>query len=334
MTNYIFTSTPESSKLAERISDQLRTANSVITYQPNTVSFTNFPDSSLKIKLEGENFRGSHLFYLTHMTEGTEFSFDKNFSRLFFLMNALKQANVEKVTIINPYNPLSRQDRTPSRREPLGLNAMYLPLIRAYGGLLHSVVGVDVHNEQSTNIFDGIYTDLKASKNFIPYIKEQILSNEKLNSWILLSPDVGGVQRMDHYAKKLQIKSSFANKSRDPNSGQTSIRQLVGYEGQKKILSIDDVSDTCGTLIGLTEQISDFEQWHMFLTHLTAVNKEKLRALKDTGVTLHITDSCLTPRLEDIIRTNGINMISIAPNIAKAMIGIEQNKSLREVYLN
>ena len=328
----LFLTTQGALKLAQRVHSYLSQKElESYSFKPRGVMIDSFSDGSPKVRLSPNlNYRGRDVYFLTHSYELEGTSNSNNFANTLFVLDSLKQAGVGNITLINPLLFFQREDRSQGRRNALGLNVLY----NSISPYISHLIGVDVHNEQATNIFQGRYTDLKASFSLIPKL-EDLIKNDKEN-WIILSPDQGGVQRALYYSQKLKIPYGHANKLRDHSTGETSIVSISGYDGQKKILTIDDISDTGGTLNTLYDSIlSDGyepERFVSVLSHLTGTNKSKIELLRQKDCEIITTDSCLTKGLEKMSRKYQIEIVSIAPSIAEAIYGINTNTPLRKLY--
>jgi ribose-phosphate pyrophosphokinase len=84
------------------------------------------------------------------------------------------------------------------------------------------------------------------------------LKNLNLNeeTGVVLAPDVGSAKMSQAYAKSLGISFALIDKRR-PKPNETEIANLVGDLKNKKVLIIDDMIDTAGTICNAAEAAMD-----------------------------------------------------------------------------
>lgn len=190
-----------------------------------------------------ENLRNKNIFLI----QSTNASAD-NWARLFLAIDAARGASAHEITAVVPYFGYARQDRKDSPREPISA--------RVFAMMLESVgtdrlLTMDLHNDAIGGFFRTTNVDyLYARPVFLSYFKDVFKDALAKDDLVVVSPDAGGVVRAQSYAKRLMSSADLAiiHKERDmPNK--ISRMKLIGDVKGKITLIIDDIADTCGTLV-------------------------------------------------------------------------------------
>lgn len=160
-------------------------------------------------------------------------------------VNAVRQGSPYRITVMMPYLPFSRQDKSSNHREPI--LARFVPdQLKAAGA--DEIVVFKLHNSASVSLYPSILMDNVDTNDIILGF---IRSNPKIfdlkNSQIG-APDLGSTKACKRYADKLGIGLVIVNKSRDTKiMGATQVLDVHGDLKGSDIIFIDDLADTCGT---------------------------------------------------------------------------------------
>lgn len=163
---------------------------------------------------------------------------------LFIMINAVKTASARKITAVIPNFPYARQDKRDKGRVPITARLMADMLTTA--GCDH-IVTMDLHASQIQGFFDIPLDNLYAEPNMVRYIKEHV----NCDNCIIVSPDAGGTKRAATLAENLNIVFALIHKERI-KTNEISRMVLVGDVKDKTCIIVDDMADTCGTLIKAT----------------------------------------------------------------------------------
>lgn len=98
----------------------------------------------------------------------------------------------------------------------------------------------------------------------LPIVFVQRMIGDQAERYILVTPDAGGEKRIKEYAKKMQMNYIKLDKHRDysqPNTVEYSVLLgnpaiLTNIQGKTAII-IDDMIDTCGTMLAGTQTLLD-----------------------------------------------------------------------------
>jgi len=223
--------------LAEKICDYLGVSL-------GKLNISQFSDGELSIAFD-ENIRNEDVFIIQSTNPPAE-----NILELMLILDAAKRASANKIIAVIPYFGYGRQDRKDRPRVPISSRVI---LDMATGLGVDRIVSMDLHSSQIqgfVNIpFDHLYSRMALFKE---------LKNLNLNeeTGVVLAPDVGSAKMSQAYAKSLGISFALIDKRR-PKPNETEIANLVGDLKNKKVLIIDDMIDTAGTICNAAEAAMD-----------------------------------------------------------------------------
>jgi ribose-phosphate pyrophosphokinase len=236
-------------------------------------------------------------------------------------IDAAKRSGVSDINIVLPYFPYARQDRKDKHRGAIGAAAIANALKSAGAKTL---LTVDLHANQIEGFFDGAIVHIQGKNVFMPYFKS-ILDEE----WVICSPDAGGVARASAFSNHLNLGLVVMNKRRDkPNS--IASMELVGDVTGKKVLIIDDLIDTGGSLSKATEILlsKGATEVSACITHGVLSGNAKQTIDNSKLKTLYISD---TIPLTDKKLSNKIKVITSSDIISKVINGISNKVSVNKI---
>lgn len=224
-----------------------------------------FNDGEVNIKI-CENVRGKDIYIIQSTCSTDCQSVNDSLIELYLLIRTLKRSSAGTITVIIPYYGYARQDRKIRSRVPISA-ADIAQMIEMAGA--DRVLSIDLHCGQIQGFFHQIPMDnLYAAQEFIPHFLQKQLVNP-----VVVSPDAGGVDRADQFAKQLARKGhdvgmALISKQRS-GAGKIKGMQLIGdVEGCDAII-VDDMCDTGGTLMRAAQLLKDSGARRVFavITH-------------------------------------------------------------------
>lgn len=187
------------------------------------------------------------------------------------LGDALKRAGVKSTTLYMPFIPCQRQDKKDDGRVPISAKNFFDVVNVSFGKTLKRFVTVDLHAPQAQAHFDGPVDELSAIPQFAAYYRELLKEDLAKDNVMVFACDAGGAKRARYLSKLMGGTGYFvlADKGR-PSHGRVEKREFfIPYNvGGKKLIGIDDMVDTAGSLAGEYEQ--DIEGPIQFLQGLNA----------------------------------------------------------------
>lgn len=278
-----------------------------------------FSDGEVHVQIN-ENVRGKDVFLIQSGSEPV----NRNLMELLIMIDALKRASAERITAVFPYFCYARQDRKVQPRVPI-TSKLVADLLTAAGA--NRLLTVDLHAGQIQGFFNIPVDHLFAEPVLIDYLKKKAF-----NSFVVISPDAGGVERARAIAKKLKSSLAIIDKRRDaPNVAK--VMNIIGDVKGKDVIIIDDIIDTAGTLIQAVNALRNNGAERVFAscTHpiLSGPAVERISGSEE---------------LEEVIVTNTIELstrkkipkvkiLSIAALLAKAINNIHTGQSVSSLFV-
>jgi ribose-phosphate pyrophosphokinase len=105
------------------------------------------------------------------------------------------------------------------------------------------VLTMDLHAQQIQGFFDIPVDHLYASPEIYRYLKRK-----KIPDLVVVSPDVGGLKMAHAYSQFLDCGLAIVAKSRK-SATEVEAVALIGDVAGKNCLLVDDLTETCGTLV-------------------------------------------------------------------------------------
>ena len=278
-----------------------------------------FPDKEIFVEIK-ENVRGEDVFVI----QSTSFPANDHVMELLITIDALKRGSAKRIAAIVPYYGYARQDRKSGPRTPISAK-LVANLISTAGA--DRALMVDLHAGQIQGFFDIPTDNLFAAPVFIEDIKSKFKNLET----IIISPDVGGVVRARAIAKRVNCDLAIIDKRRE-RASVSEVVNIIGEVSNKNCILIDDICDTAGTLTNAATALKNknAKSVYAYITHGVLSDPAIERIEKSPIDKMIITDSIL-PR-DDVIKSDKIEILSIAPLIGEAIGRITDNRSVSSLF--
>lgn len=252
---------------------------------------------------------------------------NEHLMELLIMVDALKRASAERITLVIPYFGYARQDRKAAGREPI-TSKLVANLINAAGA--DRVVLVDLHAEQIVGFF---HEDIQVDHLYANSVHLEFIKSLQLENLAVVSPDVGGVKRARAFAKKLgDAPLAIIDKRRNPNEhNKAESLAVVGDVRGKNCLMVDDIIDTGNTIIKGAELLkkNGANKIYVCCTHPVLSNNAAAR-IQESCIEMLITTNSIP---EDPANTcHKIERLSLAPLLANAIRRIHTDKSVSELF--
>ncbi|RDL40187.1 PRTase-like protein [Venustampulla echinocandica] len=192
----------------------------------------------------GESVRDEDVFILQSTAPG---DINDGLMELLIMINACKTASARRITAVIPNFPYARQDKKDKSRAPI--SAKLIANMLQTAGCNH-VITMDLHASQIQGFFNVPVDNLYAEPSTLRWIRE----NLNVSDCVVVSPDAGGAKRATSIADRLDLGFALIHKERArPN--EVSRMVLVGDVEGKIAILVDDMADTCGTLVKAAETV-------------------------------------------------------------------------------
>jgi len=295
--------------LARAICQHIGMALGRCTIQP-------FPDGESFIKID-ENVRGEDVYVVQPTSPPT----NHNLMELFIMIDALRRASAKRITAVIPFYGYARQDRKDQPRVPITAKLVANLLVAAGANRL---LTMDLHAQQIQGFFDIPVDHLYAAPVMYKYLKRK-----KLGNLVVVSPDVGGLKMAHAYSQVLRSELAIVAKSRK-SATEVEAVALIGDVRGRNCLLVDDLTETCGTLVSAARFLKQQGAQKIFacVSHavLSPIGIERLRnSVIDELIT---TDTVSRPPV------SGVNLttLSVAGLLGEAIQRIHSNQSVNSLF--
>ncbi|KYP26751.1 Ribose-phosphate pyrophosphokinase [Streptococcus parauberis] len=301
-------------ELAERVASSMG-------IQMGKSTVRQFSDGEIQVNIE-ESIRSHHVFIL----QSTSSPVNDNLMEILIMVDALKRASAEKVSVVMPYYGYARQDRKARSREPI-TSKLVANMLEVAG--VDRLLTVDLHAAQIQGFFDIPVDHLMGAPLIAEYFDRHDLVGDDV---VVVSPDHGGVTRARKLAQFLQTPIAIIDKRRSVDKMNTSeVMNIIGNVAGKKCILIDDMIDTAGTICHAADALAEAGATEVYAscTHPVlsgpAMDNIEKSAIKKLIVldTIAISEERLIDKIE---------MISIADLIADAIIRIHEKRPLSPLF--
>ena len=171
-----------------------------------------------------------------------------NLMELLIMIDALRRASAGRITAVIPYYGYARADRKPAPR--VAITAKLVANLLTEAGV-NRVITLDLHAAQIQGFFDIPLDHLYSRPAILEYIRNRNFSNT-----VVVSPDVGSVERARSFAKRLDMGLVIIDKRR-PRPNEAVVYNIIGDVKGKTCFIFDDLVDTAGTLAQVAHSIKE-----------------------------------------------------------------------------
>jgi ribose-phosphate pyrophosphokinase len=278
-----------------------------------------FSDGETRVRIE-ESIRGADVFII----QPTCPPVNENLMELLIICDAFKRASARRIVPIIPYYGYARQDKKINPREPITAK-LVADLIMHAGA--DRIFAIDLHAGQIQGFFDAPVDHLYAGPLIARHLRRRGFYDRNI---VVVSPDVGGVERATLLAEELGAPIAIIAKRR-PEPNRAEVLEVVGDVRGKIAVMIDDMIDTAGSITAGAAALKErgAEEIYACATHgiLSGKAIERLEAAPIAEVV--VTDTIpVSPEK----RIPKLTVLSVAPLCAQAICRIHQDESVSTLY--
>jgi ribose-phosphate pyrophosphokinase len=243
--------------------------------------------------------------------------------QLMLALDSATRSGAKEIIPIIPYYPYARSDKRDNLRGPIGAKVM-AEMIENRGAT--SIITFDFHADQIQGFFNIPVLHMEGKFVFDKYINDLYIKYG--NKLILCSPDVGGTKRVkalkDRVNKKYGINPPMViiNKERI-EANVVGDMELIGNVNDKFVAIIDDMADTCGTLLKAHDYLLEEGAIGVsaIVTHPVLSGNAYQKVMK-------MGDLVCTDTLDVSNGANNIISLSVAPQLIKSILSTAKSQSL------
>src|SRR2546421_2158985 len=296
-----------------------------LSCDPGRAITERFSDGEFNFQID-ENVRGGDIFIVQPTCPPT----DSNLMELLVMLDAFRRSSAERVTAVIPYYGYARSDKKDRPRVPIAAK-MVANLIATAGA--QRVLTMDLHAAQIQGFFDIPVDHLFAAPAFIGHYQDYPLPD-----LTVVAPDTGGAERARAYAKRLMSADgspatlALCDKRRE-KANVAEVMNVVGDVDGRSCLIVDDMCDTGGSLtkVGAALREAGADRVHACFTH-PVLSGRACELITDSDIERIVTTNTI-PLRDDACRLKKIEVLSIAPLLAKAIKSIHEETSVSSLFV-
>jgi len=259
---------------------------------------------------------------------------------LYEIVDACILSSAKSVSVILPCYPYARSDKKDAPRVSIMGGNVTRMLINLG---VKRIVAMDLHAAQIQGFSSVPFDNLYAIKIHVDNLMNTYftgLSKEEINSkYVLVSPDVGGVKRVEAYAIRLGVGHVIMHKHRNYNKpGTVEGTTLVGMNGNitgKIAIIIDDIVDTCGTMVAAADELNRFgvESIIIIVTHGVFSGPAFERINKCDAVQKVIVTNTL-PQIANLEKCKKLEIVDTSDVFVSVIKAIQEGFSISALFLH
>ncbi len=281
-----------------------------------------FSDGEINVNI-GESVRGSDCFIVQSTSEPV----NENLMELLVMIDAVKRASAARITAVIPYFGYARQDRKARPRDPISAK-LVSDLITTAGA--HRILTMELHTLQIQGFFNIPVDHIIAAPLFASVIKEVEGFNPE--EFVVLAPDLGSISRARQFATRLSCPLALVDKRR-PKANVSEVVNIIGDVRGKKVILVDDIIDTAGTICNAAEAIIErggAKEVYVYTAH-GVLSGKAVERLKSSPIKKVVFMNTIPIPEEKII--DKFTILNVAPVISEAIKRIHLDSPVSTMIL-
>jgi ribose-phosphate pyrophosphokinase len=158
-----------------------------------------------------------------------------------------------------------------------------------------------------------------------------MISAQKYENLLVVSPDIGGVVRARAVAKELQTDLAIIDKRR-PQANVSEVMNIIGEVEGRTCVLVDDIVDTAGTLCKAADALKEHGAGKVvaYCTHPVLSGRALENLNNSTLDELVVTDTI--PLSIEMLGCAKIRQLSMASLLAEAMRRVSNEESISAMF--
>lgn len=282
---------------------------------------TRFADGEISVSI-GESVRGSDVF----VVQSTSKPVNDHIMELLIMVDAFKRASAGRITAVIPYFGYARQDRKAKARDPISAK-LVADLITTAGA--DRVLTMDLHVPQIQGFFNIPVDHLLGTPILVPYFCKKFKDKGDV---VIVSPDLGSVARTRKFAEKFDAPLAIIDKRR-PKANVSEVMNIIGEVKDKKVILVDDMIDTAGTLCQAAKALVDVGGAKAVFACAThgLLSDPAIQRIQDSPIEELVLLDTIT--LEPDKRISKIVQLPVSPVFSEAIERIYEDKPVSPLFV-
>jgi ribose-phosphate pyrophosphokinase len=278
-----------------------------------------FSDGEIRVKVE-ESVRDTVCFIM----QSTCAPVNDNLMEMLLILDALRRASAYSIGCVMPYYGYARQDKKLQPREPISAR-LVANLFEQNGA--SRMLAMDLHSNSIQGFFNIPVDHLTAANLLCDYMRNDGWDEPDC---VVVSPDVGGVERASYAADRLNLPIAIIAKRR-PEPNVAEVVEVVGDVKGKRCIIYDDMIDTAGSTTAGAVKLMEYgaKAIRLFATH-GIFSGEAVRRIQESPIEL-VTVTNTIPRRPDTAIPK-MRFISVASLVAEAIRRNHMGMSISSLF--
>jgi ribose-phosphate pyrophosphokinase len=281
-----------------------------------------FSDGEISVSIK-ESVRGSDVF----VVQSTSKPVNNHLMELLIMIDAFKRASAGRITAVIPYFGYARQDRKAKARDPISAK-LCADLIATAGA--DRVLTMDLHAPQIQGFFNIPVDHLLGVPILAPYFIEKF--EGQMDDVMVVSPDLGSVTRARNFAARIEAPLAIVDKRRQ-RANVCEVMNIIGNVEGKKVILVDDMIDTAGTLCNAAKAIIEIggaKEVYACATH-GVLSGPAIERIEDSPLKeVVLLDTIDLPPEK---RIDKIKTLKVGPVFAEAIARIYEDKPVSPLFV-
>ena len=281
-----------------------------------------FSDGEIAVSLH-ESVRGSDCFIVQSTCEPV----NNHIMELLIMIDAMQRASAARITAVMPYFGYARQDRKAKARDPISAK-LVADLITTAGA--DRVLTMDLHAPQIQGFFNIPVDHLVGAPLLASFLRDKIGDNA--DDYVVVSPDLGSVTRARNFAARIGCPLAIIDKRRQ-RANVSEVMNIIGDVRGKKVILVDDMIDTAGTLCNAASAIIEkggATEVYACATHAVLSGPAIERIGNSPIKELILLDTVQVPEQKMLDK---FTILPVAPVFAEAIERIYEDKPVSPMFL-
>jgi len=286
------------------------------------------------------SIRGKNIFVISSPNNNTDLnkSINDYIIETYLLIRTCKNSDASNITLICPYYPYSRQDKKDNSRVCISARDIADLFITAG---INRMINFDLHSHQIQGFFNIPCDNFYCINIIYDYLVKHYNINKNIKElnteYVMIAPDEGALKRVQTYANKFNMPFMVVSKERDYSQiNKVEKAVLIGdkkYLENRTAIIIDDMADTCGTVIKVGELLKSkgAKDVIVIVTH-GILSHPAIERLNNTEYIKEIIVSDSLPQENNIKKCNKLKIFSIVNTLSEIISRLVEGGSLSEIF--
>lgn len=285
-----------------------------------------------------KSIRGKNIFVVSSPCNSDERTINDYIIETYLLIRTCKNSDASNITLICPYYPYSRQDKKDNSRVCISARDIADLFITAG---INRMISFDLHSHQIQGFFNIPCDNFYCINMIYDYLIKNYSINknlEKLNTeYVMVAPDEGALKRVQTYANKFNMPFMVVSKERDYTQiNKVDKAVLIGdkkYLENRTAIIIDDMVDTCGTVIKVGELLKSkgAKDVIVIATH-GILSGPAIQRINNSNYIKEIIVSDSLPQEKNKKLCSKLKTFTIIPTLSIIINRLIQGGSLSEIF--